>query len=85
MTRSSADPTPLRFIDLFAGIGGFHLAFHGKPVQNVFPTECVFVSEWDKYARTTYETYFKKLAPRIFETSETSTLASSSAAPGLAS
>ena len=38
------------FIDLFAGIGGFHTAMHyvgGK---------CVFASEWDKNARITYET-----------------------------
>ena len=37
------------FIDLFAGIGGFHLAMHelgGK---------CVFASEWDKEAQKTYE------------------------------
>ena len=38
-----------RFIDLFAGIGGFRLAFQelgGK---------CVFSSEWDFFARKTYE------------------------------
>ena len=37
------------FIDLFAGIGGFHLAMHelgGK---------CVFASEWDRDAQATYE------------------------------
>ena len=36
------------FVDLFAGIGGFHLAMHelgGK---------CVFASEWDKDAQATY-------------------------------
>ena len=36
------------FVDLFAGIGGFHLAMHelgGK---------CVFASEWDKDAQITY-------------------------------
>lgn len=40
------------FIDLFAGIGGFRIAFEqlgGK---------CVFSSEWDKYARITYEKNF---------------------------
>ena len=49
------------FIDLFAGIGGFHLAFHNLGV------ECVFASEWDEAARLTYETNFKKISPNIFE------------------
>ncbi len=49
------------FIDLFAGIGGFHLAMHrlgGK---------CVYASEWDKHARNTYEHNFKKIDPELFE------------------
>lgn len=37
-----------RFIDLFAGIGGFRLA-----LQNV-KGSCVFSSEWDKNAQQTY-------------------------------
>ena len=40
------------FIDLFAGIGGFRIAF-----QNV-GGRCVFSSEWDKYAKKTYEANF---------------------------
>lgn len=36
-----------KIIDLFAGVGGFHSAFHGK-------AECVFASEWDSKARETY-------------------------------
>ena len=40
------------FIDLFAGIGGFHLA--GKNLGG----KCVFSSEWDKYAKITYEKNF---------------------------
>ncbi|HRY32272.1 MAG TPA: DNA (cytosine-5-)-methyltransferase [Bacteroidales bacterium] len=41
-----------RFIDLFAGIGGFRIAFqelNGK---------CVYSSEWNKYAKITYEANF---------------------------
>ncbi|MCU0351550.1 MAG: DNA cytosine methyltransferase [Flavobacterium sp.] len=38
----------LTFIDLFAGIGGFHLA------MSSFGSKCVFASEWDKYAAETY-------------------------------
>ena len=51
----------LKFIDLFAGIGGFHIAF-----ENV-GAKCVFVSEWDKFARKTYEHNFKKRNPEIFK------------------
>jgi DNA (cytosine-5)-methyltransferase 1 len=54
---------PLKFIDLFAGIGGFHYAFHQSPVN----AECVFVSEWDEAARRTYEHTFKALSPRLFD------------------
>jgi DNA (cytosine-5)-methyltransferase 1 len=49
-----------RFIDLFAGIGGFHLAFHQ------LGAECVFASEWDESARKTYEHNFKSISPKLF-------------------
>jgi C-5 cytosine-specific DNA methylase len=39
---------PLRFIDLFCGIGGFRLAFERACAR------CVFSSDWDKYSRQTY-------------------------------
>lgn len=48
------------FIDLFAGIGGFHLALHG------LGGKCVFVNEFDKHARKTYESNFKKIDPELF-------------------
>ena len=38
----------VKYIDLFAGIGGFHQA------MNSFNAECVFASEWDKDATKTY-------------------------------
>lgn len=50
-----------KFIDLFAGIGGFHLAFHKAGA------ECVFASEWDQDARLTYEANFKNISPRLFK------------------
>lgn len=50
----------LKFIDLFAGIGGFHYAFHSLGAQ------CVFVSEWDKHARQTYKYNFEKIQPALF-------------------
>ena len=45
----------LTFIDLFSGIGGFRIALN----QNGF--ECVFSSEWDKYAQQTYSLNFGEL------------------------
>ena len=50
----------LRFIDLFAGIGGFHLALHK------IGANCVFASEIDKYARQTYQENFKLISPELF-------------------
>ncbi len=40
------------FIDLFAGIGGFRIAF-----QNA-GGKCIFSCEWDKFAKKTYEVNF---------------------------
>lgn len=40
------------FIDLFAGIGGFRLAFQKAGGK------CVFTSEWDKNSQRTYEANF---------------------------
>ena len=44
----------LKFIDLFAGIGGFHLAL------NSLGMKCVFTSEIDAFARKTYAANFKE-------------------------
>jgi DNA (cytosine-5)-methyltransferase 1 len=41
-----------KFIDLFAGIGGFRIAF-----QNL-GGKCAFSSEWDKFSQKTYEANF---------------------------
>lgn len=49
------------FIDLFAGIGGFHLAFHN------LGGKCVFASEMDIHARKTYEHNFKEISPELFK------------------
>ena len=50
----------LRFIDLFAGIGGFHLAFHR------LGGGCVFASEIDSAARKTYLHNFAEISPDVF-------------------
>ena len=44
-----------KFIDLFAGIGGFRLAFQS------LGGKCVFTSEWDDQAKKTYRTNFGEI------------------------
>lgn len=41
-----------KFIDLFAGIGGIRLAFQNNGGK------CIFTSEWDSFAKKTYEANF---------------------------
>ena len=45
----------LKYIDLFAGIGGFRIAFDS------FGANCVFTSEWDKHAQEVYNNNFGDL------------------------
>lgn len=49
------ESSPLRFIDLFAGIGGTRIAFQAAGL------ECVFSSEWDPHSRKTYLENFGEL------------------------
>lgn len=44
-----------KFIDLFCGIGGMRLAFESAGC------DCVFSSDWDKYAQITYHKNFGEL------------------------
>ncbi len=56
LNKSARFPAPenptFKFIDLFAGIGGFRL---GGQNNN---GKCVFSSEWDKFAQQTYKSNF---------------------------
>ena len=49
---SQSSPSKPRFIDLFCGIGGIRLGFEAAGA------ECVFSSDWDKYAQQTYRENF---------------------------
>ena len=60
ISSAAKKPGMYSFIDLFAGIGGFHLAFHNAGAK------CVFASEWDEFARKTYQENFKSIEPELF-------------------
>ena len=56
--KSNIDHAPsggvhFRFVDLFAGIGGFHCG------MTAVGGECVFASEWDKHAVKTYKEWYR--------------------------
>jgi DNA (cytosine-5)-methyltransferase 1 len=51
----------MKIIDLFAGIGGFHLAFHKLGAS------CVFASEINHFARKTYLANFQNISPDLFQ------------------
>ena len=59
LKKSSPFPEPenykFTFIDLFAGIGGFRLAFQ------TLGGKCVFTSEWDEQAQKTYQANFGEI------------------------
>lgn len=50
---AAPQPADFRFIDLFAGIGGIRKAFEE------IGGRCVFTSEWNRFARQTYEANFR--------------------------
>lgn len=51
--RPANDNPSFRFVDLFAGIGGLRRAF------DLVGGECIFTSEWDKYAQQTYRANYR--------------------------
>lgn len=53
--------TPVKFIDLFAGIGGFHYALHKHRAK------CTFACEIDDLCRDTYQTNFTTSSPHLFK------------------
>ncbi|MDF3284959.1 DNA cytosine methyltransferase [Gordonia sp. N1V] len=59
-SRDTGLGQPIRFVDHFAGIGGFHLALDSLGAQ------CVFATERDRFARTTYLNNFGPRCPDMF-------------------
>lgn len=51
--KQTETKTHFKFVDLFAGIGGFHCA------MTAVGGECVFTSEWDKHAVKTYKEWYR--------------------------
>jgi DNA (cytosine-5)-methyltransferase 1 len=60
MLRPIERSSDFTFIDLFAGIGGIRMAFESVGGQ------CVFTSEWNKYARQTYAANFRESKQHVF-------------------
>jgi len=54
-TKLNTKKTKFKMIDLFAGIGGIRLGFEE------IGGECVFTSEWDKFAQQTYQANFEEM------------------------
>ena len=50
----------IKFIELFAGIGGFRIGFEQACASLGLKPECIFSSEIDKFARQTYAANFSE-------------------------
>ncbi len=60
MAAASKTAKPVvRFIDLFCGLGGFHLAASAAGRAHGVRAKCVFASDIDKHCREVYEANFK--------------------------
>ena len=58
MTDSTNQPKKIRFIDLFCGLGGFHLAAKKAGKFHGFGAECVFASDIDVPCQEAYSGNF---------------------------
>ena len=58
-----------RFVDLFAGIGGFRRGFESTGGK------CVFTCEWDKFSQTTYQANYPSATDHIIAGDITNVLA----------
>ncbi len=59
MNLESSSLKKIRFIDLFCGIGGFHIACERAAESNLSTVECVFASDIDSDAQKSYGENFQ--------------------------
>ena len=59
--NSLRNQEPIRFVDLFAGIGGFRYAIQNVGKKLEVPVECVFSSEIDKECQRSYQENFGEI------------------------
>lgn len=57
-SETAYDKNKLRFIDLFCGVGGFHIAFTQACQDLGLQSQAVFASDIDQECRTSYQTNF---------------------------
>lgn len=57
----------MKYIDLFAGIGGFHYG-----IDKATYWQCVYSNEWDKYANSVYRRHYGECDSRDIRTVEAS-------------
>ncbi len=60
LVEDSGEGDKLRFVDLFAGIGGIRMGFEAQGGK------CVFTSEWNKFAQKTYLANFPQTPDHVF-------------------
>ena len=48
MLNETASPAPIRYVDLFCGIGGFRVAVQILRREHTIPVQCVFSSYIDE-------------------------------------
>jgi DNA (cytosine-5)-methyltransferase 1 len=69
LKKSSSDKSNT-FVDLFSGIGGFHLACKQATHKFKDPkkkAKCVFACEINENARKTYRNHFERIEPNLFK------------------
>ncbi|MBC9866267.1 MAG: DNA (cytosine-5-)-methyltransferase, partial [Opitutae bacterium] len=57
-TATTQLPDPIKFIDLFCGIGGFRYAIESTGRRRGIRTQCVFSSDNDQFCQDSYDANF---------------------------